>query len=151
MGALFPGTGSQQVTGLSVEQPVLVNTRLLSRRDAKNFFRLLSSSCCCLFSAFVPQILSILLPWQEEVSQCAQGSKKNPSKIGYVSAFLYMFQFFLAVYSARHTGSYYIKMLFLVINPRHGGCSWHFPSNLLFSLVNSYLIAHSPPLLEPYR
>lgn len=72
----FAGTGSQQVTGLSVEQPVLVNTRLLSRRDVKNFFCLLSSSCCCLFSAFIPQILSILLPWQEEVSQCAQGLKK---------------------------------------------------------------------------
>lgn len=57
-----------------------------------------------------------------------------------------MFQFFLAVYSARRTGSYYIKMLFLVINPRHGGCSWHFPSNLLFSLVNSYLVAHTASL-----
>lgn len=82
------------------------------------------------------------LPWQEEVSQCAQGLK-IVSKIGKVSAFLYVFPFFLAVYSARRTGSYYIKMLFLVINPRHGGCSWHFPSNLLFSLVNSYLIAHT--------
>lgn len=57
-----------------------------------------------------------------------------------------MFQFFLAVYSARRTGSYYIKMLFLVINPRNGGCSWHFPSNLLFSLVNSYLIAYTDSL-----
>lgn len=68
---------------------------------------------------------------------------KNISKIGNVSAFLYMFQFFLAVYSARRSGSYYIKMLFLVINPRHGGCSWHFPPNLLLSLVNSYLVTHS--------
>lgn len=50
-----------------------------------------------------------------------------------------MFQFFLAVYSARRTGSYYIKMLFLVINPMCGGC-WHSP-NLLFPLVNSYLMA----------
>lgn len=78
------------------------------------------------------------LPWQEEVSQCAQGLK-NTRRIGSVSAFLYIFPFFLAVYSARHTGSYYIKMLFLVINPMCGGF-WQ-PRNLLFSLVNSHLLA----------
>lgn len=63
-----------------------------------------------------------------------KNSKRNWKRF----SLLCMFRIFLAVYSARHAGFNYIKILFLVFSPRHGSCSWHVPFNFMSSLVNSY-------------